>query len=250
MPRKTVRTRSACRSSAARLAIWVRSPSRKTRGITSPWSTKLRPAKRRSGFKRHPCAPALPAKKPSGPEKVPNVGGKLTWYLDYKKCGEIRFDGKTERTTLAPLGNSPLVIGGRNIADNKVDRGFRGLLDEFRFSAAAVPVAEFVRLENKAPQRLVQAQVFYPVRESTDLARFLDREATGGPKSVLPAPKEMLEQETVGLAGLPTAFAQGGFIESRRRPACRPHVVSSNAAEGAPQALRSHAERRAARGFR
>ena len=184
-----------------------------------------------------PTPSATPAKKPSGPEKVPNVGGKLTWYLDYKKCGEIKFDGKTERTTLAPLGNSPLVIGGRNSvvdkpgADAKVDRGFRGLLDEFRISAAAVPVAEFVRLENKAPPRLVQAQVFYPVRESTDLARFVERESAGGAKSSLPAPRETIEQETVGLAGLPTAFAPGGYIESRRGR----HVVRTSYRQTLPK---------------
>jgi len=167
------------------------------------------------------AAGTAPANKPSGPEKVSNVGGKLTWYLDYKKCGEIVLDGKNERTTLAPLGKSPLTIGGRNLvpgkdgAEAKVDRGFRGLLDEVRISAQAVPVAEFLRSENKPPQRLVQAQIF-PARQETDLARYFDRESAGGPKSVLPAPLETIDQETVGLAGLPTAFALGGYIEPRR----------------------------------
>jgi len=164
---------------------------------------------------------ALKTQPKNGTERYPNVGGKITWYLDYKKCGEIVLTGETDRTTLPPLGNSPLTIGGRNIvpgkdgAEAKVDRGFRGLLDEFRFTTEALRVADFQRLENRVPSRLVSAEAFRPGDAAIDLAAYVDGRVKAG-RDTEPRPSETFEQETLGISGLPRAFALGGYAEVRR----------------------------------
>lgn len=164
---------------------------------------------------------ALKSQAKNGTERYPNVGGKITWYLDYKKCGEIKLTGETDRTTLPPLGKSPLVIGGRNLvpgkdgAEAKVDRGFRGLLDELQITARALPVAEFQRLENPAPSRLVVAAVHRPTEATFDLAAYVADKPSSTAGSTSP-PLETFEQETLGIAGLPRAFALGGYAEVRR----------------------------------
>lgn len=164
---------------------------------------------------------ALKDQPKNGTERSPNVGGKLTWYLDYKKCGEVVLTGATDRTTLAPLGASPLVIGGRNIvpgkdgAEAKVDRGFRGLLDEFRITARAIPVAEFQRVVNTAPSRSVAAVVYRPTEAAFDLANYVAGNGESLPAATS-SPVETFEQETLGLVGLPRSFAPGGYAEVRR----------------------------------
>lgn len=178
---------------------------------------------------------ALKTQPKNGTERYPNVGGKLTWYLDYKKCGEIVLTGATDRTTLPPLGKSPVTIGGRNFvpgkdgAEPKVDRGFRGLLDELRFTAGVVPVAEFQRVENAQPSRLVTAAVYRPTDAAIDLASYVDGRAKAD-QGAEPRPSETFEQETLGISGLPRAFAPGGYAEVRRGR----HVVRTTYKQALP----------------
>lgn len=131
--------------------------------------------------------------------------GLITFYLDYEKCGEVKLDGKTPATTLSPLGPSPLGIGGRNLANGKVDRGFGGLLDELRITPRALKVEEFQRTTQTSPDRLVRAEFLYPLSEPFDWQELRTRK-----------PTETLDQETLGLVGVPEPFSPGGYADPRR----------------------------------
>jgi len=159
---------------------------------------------------------AAPDAKPD-PKKpeASTTRGKITWYLDHKKCGEIKIDGKDERSTLERIGRSPLTIGGRNVVQekgkpDKVDRGFNGLLDELRITARALAPAEFLASKAIAPDRLVAVEVFAPAADDLDavaLARLDARKQR---------PTETLSQESLGVVGLPSTYSIGGYVEPRR----------------------------------
>ena len=135
----------------------------------------------------------------------PSVHAKAVWYLDYEKCGEVTFDGKSPATTLEALGLSPIAVGGRNLSGGKVDRGFAGLLDELRVTPRALNEKEFLRSTQTKPEQLVDVEFTYPVAEP------IDWKALAAAK-----PTETLKQESLGVAGTPQPFSLGGFAEDRR----------------------------------
>jgi hypothetical protein len=151
-------------------------------------------------------APKQPLEVVAMGEKGPrNVGGKIAWYLDYEKCGEVTFDGKSPATTFEPLGTSPVYIGGRKLQDGKVDRGFAGLLDELRIWPRALKVDEFQRTVQHDVARLVKTEFIYPLAEPVDWKKLAARPAT-----------ESLDQETLGAVGTPQPFSLGGFADPKR----------------------------------
>jgi hypothetical protein len=141
--------------------------------------------------------------------------GTITWYLDRKPCGEIKIDGKDERTTLEKVGRSPLTIGARNVTKEKgkpdqVDRGFQGLLDELRFTARALKPDEFLASREVARKQLVEVEVFAPAADDLSAAALAKLDARKQP------PTETLRQESLGVVGLPSTYSIGGYVESRR----------------------------------
>jgi len=132
-------------------------------------------------------------------------GDMATWYLDYLPCGETTFDDQSPATTLAPLGASPVAVGGRNMTGGKVDRGFAGLLDELRITPRALAPADFLRSRQTNPEKLVQVDFVYPLAEPIDWLDLASAE-----------PTESLVQESLGIVGTPQPFSMGGYAEARR----------------------------------
>lgn len=129
--------------------------------------------------------------------------GKIAWYLDYVKQGELELNGLSVGRTLQPPGKAPLVIGSRGKIDGKIDRGFAGLLDEIRICSRALAPAEFLR-----------ARVSRPPRETT--VAYYDRlpeDFNWALSDVSPA--ETLRQEALSIAALPPAYSFQGFPTRR-----------------------------------
>ncbi|MBM82272.1 MAG: hypothetical protein CMJ78_17030 [Planctomycetaceae bacterium] len=135
--------------------------------------------------------------------------GTITWYLDYELAGQIRLEGKIERTTLNEPGTYPVTIGARRLHNKVLNRGFEGSLDEVRLSSRPLKPEEFLRIKEYSFERNVDVAVFEDVPKS--FAWNFDKlQAT-----------EMLSHEFVGFVPMPQAYSPRGYRIGRGRHAAR-----------------------------
>lgn len=83
------------------------------------------------------------------------AAARIRWYLDYELTGELFLGGQSNQNTLRPPGKAPFTIGARLKQGQVVNRGFQGLIDEVRLVPRPLQVAEFLRCDGEAFEKVI-----------------------------------------------------------------------------------------------